>query len=290
MIIVTGGTGTVGRELVALLKMAGLPYKVVARDRNRARAVLGKETNCVTGDLYKPATLKAAFGGADRLFLMGPDSPKMDVHTAEAIRIARTAGVNHLILLSGPDILMTQDAKCEVGQQHWRCEQALLDSGIDYTIIRPHYFMQNVLNDSLDLLLNRQLFRAMIPGTAPVSMVDVRDVAAVAYCALTYSGHRGKTYSVMGEPASMNQMAETFSAIIGQRFEYEHMSGGRAVMSGNRANSRWYGQIQKDWGRVLARGGGDFTTGTIADVTGYAPRTVENFVQDHAHLFQQSGD
>ncbi|MGB0843843.1 MAG: NAD(P)H-binding protein [Alphaproteobacteria bacterium] len=286
MIIVSGGTSYVGRELVAMLRLAGLPFKVLTRDRTKTRENLGRDVSCVSGDMNKPATLKAAFGGADRLFLIAQSGPSYVAHIREAVHIARLSGINHIVMMSGPDILLPAEVKSQLGNQCWEAEEELIRSGTDYTILRPTYFMQNVLIDQSDLVKSKRLMRGAILPNAPIAMVDARDVAGVAYAALAYGGHRGKTYSLTGTPTTYQHVAMALSEALQQSVRYDQIKAGKGNKTTLRGKpTKWHLNLERDWANVFAAGGGDFTTSSIVELTGYQPRTIEEFINDHITLF-----
>src|SRR4051812_20077386 len=97
MILVTGATGNIGRELARELDAKGATLRLLVRDPARAAGLPGSAERAV-GDLGEPATLTPAFAGVDKLFLptqgIGPDSPTAAIAAAEA------AGVRHIVPLS----------------------------------------------------------------------------------------------------------------------------------------------------------------------------------------------
>lgn len=289
MIIVSDGLGHIGKEFVAMLQLSGLPFKVLTTDRKKTRIELGKDIACVTGDMNRPATLKAAFGGADRLFLQAPFGPKMYEQLKEAIRVARISGITHICMVSGPDILMPPELKSSLGAQAWKAEEELIRSGTDFTIIRPAYMMQSLIEEQSDLIKTRGVLRGHILGQAPVPMVDARDIAGVVYAALCHSGHRGQTYTLTGTPTSFNAIADLLSSNTGDTIAYEGANGKRARIGSIRnGQSKWNLQLEKEWAGVFAAGGGAFSTDTIAELTGYPARTIDEFLTDHMEHFSYS--
>src|SRR5271168_5287554 len=97
MLLVTGATGHIGRELARELDARGAAFRVLVRDPARA-AGLPERAERVTADLDKPATLAPALDGADRLFLLVPGIGAE--HTEHAIAAAKMAGVRHIVYLS----------------------------------------------------------------------------------------------------------------------------------------------------------------------------------------------
>jgi uncharacterized protein YbjT (DUF2867 family) len=99
MILVTGATGTIGREVVWQLLAADERPRVFVRDRDKARRLLGEQVEQVMGDLDRPETIEAALAGVDRLFLTTQSSRQPDW---ERTVIAAAAGVPRRRAVAAP--------------------------------------------------------------------------------------------------------------------------------------------------------------------------------------------
>src|SRR5690348_3150397 len=134
MVLVTGATGHVGRELVRELDERGADFRVLTRDAGRAAGPPGR---VVVGDLGAPATLAPAFDGVERLFLLVPGIGLE--HTEHAIAAARTAGVRQIVHLSSYAVL--GDPVPAMGRWHRERERLIRAAGIPATFLRPCGFM-----------------------------------------------------------------------------------------------------------------------------------------------------
>ena len=145
MILVTGATGPVGSEVVKQLVEAGQKVRALVRDP--AKAKFDKAVEVVVGDLTKPETLKAAFAGIDKAFVL-VNGPELDRLEANAFDAAKRAGVKHIVKMSGG---IEGDRKSDVMagtvllKWHRDSEQRLRELGINWTILRPGVFASNVL-------------------------------------------------------------------------------------------------------------------------------------------------
>ncbi|NKY44868.1 NAD(P)H-binding protein [Nocardia cerradoensis] len=191
MILVTGATGHIGRELVAELDRTGVAMRLFVRDPARA-ADLPSAAERVVGDLTDPAALRAACEGIDSLFLLVPG---LAVEPARhAVVAARHAGIRHVVLVSSYNVL--GDPMPAMGRWHHEREQIVGGSGMSATILRPGGFMTNALEWAPDIRAGRPVFDPTGPGRyAPI---DPADIAAVAAIALTQPGH-DTTYCLTGE-------------------------------------------------------------------------------------------
>jgi uncharacterized protein YbjT (DUF2867 family) len=104
VILVTGATGNVGKPLVGLLSGAGVPFRAFVRDPERARAVLGAEVDLARGDFAEPATLDAALGSADRMFLLSGNSELENDAIGAVVRAGVGSVVKQSALAVGLDL------------------------------------------------------------------------------------------------------------------------------------------------------------------------------------------
>ena len=179
-ILVTGATGNVGSEVIKQLSS-------VTRDVNIKAAVHSVEkvkkvqeddrVEAVQIDYNKPETLAAAFKDADKLFLLTHDSPKSAEHASNLVAEVKKAGIRHIVKQS----VMGADLKADVETMRLQCqaEKIIEKSGIPFTFLRPNEFMQNFINFHSPSIKSNNAFYVPL-GDAKVSLVDIRDMAAVA--------------------------------------------------------------------------------------------------------------
>ncbi len=213
MILVSGATGTVGRPLVTELITAGADVRALSRTPERAGLPPGVEV--VPGDLGRPETLPPAVAGIERAFLLsgGPEGPE---HDANLIAAAKQAGVAHVVILS----VLGADHRADdpITRWHLAGEQAVVDSGMAWTILRPGAFMSNALMWAPSIKAQGVVYAPF--AQAKTAAVDPADIAAVAAQALTGAGQDGRTYPLTGpELLSAADQVEILGAALGARCE-----------------------------------------------------------------------
>jgi len=283
MILVTGGTGLIGSELLRLLSQAGVPARALVRNPNKAQKLPG--ITWVVGDLARPETLTAAFEGAKSVFLVTHYFEDMVELQHNAIVAARAAGVTHVVKVSA--FAASDHSNAPIGRWHYQVEKELRDSGMGWTLLRPHHFMQNLVAQAEYVIKEGAIYSPSGDGKIPY--IDPRDIAAVAFVTLTQPGHLGKTYVLTGSEAiSYRQAAEVIGAAIGKKVRFVDESPEEA-----RARRVREGVPPSVIESILAigayqRAGGKTVTitTTVADLTGRPPRTVAEFVQEHASVFR----
>jgi uncharacterized protein YbjT (DUF2867 family) len=100
----------------------------------------------VQADLSAPATLAAAFDGVERLLLLTAHGPDQELHEAAALDAAVAAGVQRIVKISGGAPTLGPNGTTPTAVAHWRSEQRIERSGLDFTFLRPSFFMQNLLD------------------------------------------------------------------------------------------------------------------------------------------------
>ncbi|MCP4542874.1 MAG: SDR family oxidoreductase [Chloroflexi bacterium] len=217
-IVLTGATGNTGRVIAKELGRRGVPFVAMARNETSRAQLATQGIETVLGDFYDPPSMVRALEGAKKAYLVcSPDHLLVPRETA-FITVAKQAGVRHIVKCSA--YLAGVDAETRILRSHGIIERALLDSGLDYTIIRPHGFMQTFTLASWDLL--QKVGVITFPGgSGGLPFVDVRDVATVGVKALTEPGHTGKVYDVTGpETLTFYQMAEILERVLGRPVTY----------------------------------------------------------------------
>jgi uncharacterized protein YbjT (DUF2867 family) len=214
MIVVIGGTGRVGRQVVAQLAERDLPVLVVSRGFT---APVLPAADTAHADLADPASLEPALRGAEAVFLLWPfTSPEMTAGLAPKVAEIAARHVSRVVYLSA------QSAAEQPGSFWALVERAIEDSGAGSTFLRPAGFAANTLMWA-DQIRSGDVVRWPF-GAAARALIDERDIAAVAVRALTEDGHAGARYVLTG-PEVLTQ-AEQLAAIghaIGRNLSWEDM-------------------------------------------------------------------
>jgi uncharacterized protein YbjT (DUF2867 family) len=284
-VLVTGATGMVSTALLAALNgKPGLRLRALVRDPAKGHTLQQEGVEVVAGDLEEPDTLAEAFDGVDVLWLLTPASALEPSMGSNAVLAAKRAKVKHIVRNSA--IKAGHDAPNRNGRLHALVEEAVKASGIPWTILRPHYYMQNLLSSASSVASDGRLYMNM--GEAPVGMIDGRDVGAFAAKVIENpSAHAGKVYTPTGpESTTMAKAAEALSSVLGKPVQYVALpqDAARQAMLGF-GLSRWFVGNVVDYGRVYSEGWGDFVTTDFKDVTGHEARSFKQFATDFAPAF-----
>ena len=274
MILVVGATGNVGAHVVRRLVAMGERPRALVRDPDKARDLLGGQVEQVVGDLDRASTLLPAFTGVDRVFVVTTQSDRQVEQEQAVIEAASRAEVRHVVKLS---VFRADDnSPLQIARQHRQAERALERSGLSFTILRPPFFMQNLLG----MVRNGAFFTAALGGR--VAMIDARDVADMAVAALVGSGHEGRTYTPTGpEALSFDEVAQVLTEQTGTQIRHMRVSPeevGRALRG--RGMAPWYARDMARLHGMLADGYEDVVTDDFRTVTGTGPRPLARFAED----------
>lgn len=284
MILVTGATGTTGREIVKQLVAKGVKVRAMVRNYTKAEDMAQLGVEIVEADFDKPQTLDIALKGVERALLLPANTLQQLEQETNFIEAAKRAGVRHIVKYSarGADV----NAAANVTRWHGQTEKLLEESGIAYTHLRPIFFMQNLL--SFANSITKEGTFALPLKDAKIAVTDVRDIAAVAVAALTEPGHEGKTYIITGaEALSIYEIADKLSAAIGKKVTYIDIEP-EAFKQGLIADGvpEWYADDMVKLNAYNATSEGAVVTNVVAEVTKKQPISFDQFAQDYAPLFE----
>jgi uncharacterized protein YbjT (DUF2867 family) len=194
MILVTGATGTNGGELLKRLSALGMPLRAMVRSTSRLPNDLHRGIELATADFDDDGSIARALEGVERAFLVTNSTERVEEQQLRFVERARAAGVRHIVYLS--QLHAVRNSPVRFLHYHAVVEEAIASSGMEFTHLRPNLYMQGLLGFRFTIQAEG---RIMAPaGDASVSVVDVRDIAAVAAAALTQSGHERKVYDITG--------------------------------------------------------------------------------------------
>ncbi|QNE21793.1 NAD(P)H-binding protein [Kribbella qitaiheensis] len=271
MLLLTGATGNVGRELSRELDASDVTFRVLVRDLGRA-ATLPARAERVVGDLADPATLRPAFEGVTRLFLLVPGIG-LD-HTSNALAAAVAAGVRHIVLLSSFNVL--GDPIPAMGRWHHEREKMIRASGIPATMLRPGGYMTNAVEWLATIREDGFVLDPTGPGRyAPI---DPADIGAVAARVLTEDGHEHAEYVLTGDEVfTVAEQVAVLAKAIGRDIEVREVATPAEVI-----RSRYPGGAPPALAAALL----DALTRARADTIGLRTNTVEHLLRRRPTTFE----
>jgi uncharacterized protein YbjT (DUF2867 family) len=193
-VLITGATGKTGLHLVEQLADRKIAFRALAHSALKAPILKKWTTDVLVGDYGDKAAMEQAFEGIERVYLVSPLSQdQFTVQTALAA-IAKRRGVKHIVKLSA----LGASSKSPVGllRAHAEIEEYVRKSGVAWTFLHPHYFMENLLMNAESVIRDGAIYSPLRDAT--ISAISIHDIAAVAAEVLTGTGHEGRTYTLTG--------------------------------------------------------------------------------------------
>ncbi|MEJ8800516.1 NmrA family NAD(P)-binding protein [Pontibacter sp. H249] len=218
-ILITGATGNVGIEVIkSLSKMQGA-YRVVAglREAKSDNSLFRQlDTHTTYFNFADEYSIKKAFQGCDIIFLLRPPQlSDVEKYFAPLVKIAIAERVKHIVFLS------VQGAETSSLIPHHKIEKLIVQSGINYTFLRPAYFMQNFTTTLKHDLVYKN--RICLPaGEAKFNLIDVADVGLVAaHILASPEAHINKAYDLTNkEQLNFREMAYILSHVLERNTAY----------------------------------------------------------------------
>ena len=276
----------IGSLLTDALVAQGVEFTVMLRPGASGDRIAGKPgVSSTEGDFDDPASLRGALEGVDRAFLLTNSSERTEAQQIAFVEAAQAQGVGHVVYLSQ----LAADPRSPVRflRYHGAVEAALRDSTVGWTFVRPNLILQAYI--AFAPMIAQGALQAPI-GDAAVSVVDARDIAAVAAAALTEEGHLGKTYTVTGPAAVTHaEIATELGDAVGRavRFESIPPEAFLAALTGA-GMPEWQAEGLVEDYASYDRGEASAVSPDVAQVTGTSPRNLRDFAQDYSDAFQSA--
>jgi uncharacterized protein YbjT (DUF2867 family) len=234
-------------------------------------------------DLGRPETLVPLLEEVSTAYLLSAADPQQVILHRNFIHAARRAGIKHIVRQSVR--WADHDSPVKICRWHAASQQELEDSGIAWTHLQPVYNMQNFLKFAPQIRSQDSFSAPMQDGA--ISMVDARDVAAVAARTLTENGHEGRTYVLTGpQPLTFAEAAAQLSAALGRTVRYVDVNpaDARKLML-NAGMPEWYVDDLLGFYALYSTSAGAAVSNEVATITGQPGRTFREFAEDCRCVF-----
>lgn len=223
MVCVTAATGKLGRKVVDFLltKLSANEIVAAVREPSKAEDLAQRGVKVRKADYDQPETMEEAFIGVQKLLLIS--SPTMGGRVEQhrkAIEAAKKASVEFLVYTS---LLHADKSRLGlIAEEHRQTEQIVISSGLDFTILRNGWYVENY-----EPLIKAALAKGELVGSAGEGKISAAfrfEYAEVASKVLTEEGHSGKIYELAGDEAfTMAELAAEISNLTGKEIPYRNV-------------------------------------------------------------------
>ncbi|MFT3841506.1 MAG: SDR family oxidoreductase [Myxococcaceae bacterium] len=277
-ILLFGATGNVTGATIRALQGSGHKLVGLVRDAAKAKPLEALGVELKVGDLEKLRTVENAFEGIDTAFLCTNPGFHAPVLQSNALWAARRGGAKHIVRLSA--VGAAHDAPSLNSRLHALSDSETIGSGLKWTILKPHFFMQNLMMSVRGVKDSGTFVSAL--GDAKVPMIDVRDIGLAAAKVLSNPApHAGKTYTLTGAPVSMQDVAKALGEVAGKPVKYMPIPVAAMIDNMAKMGADEYGQVSlRDYFTNYSQGWQSTPTGTFKELTGQEPRTIAGFANE----------
>ena len=277
-ILVTGATGNIGCHIVRLLKNRGADF------------VIGTNTTSTDGvdsvsiDFADVASLEEATQDVSTVFILLPVHPDTVQWGRNIISAAKTSGVKHIVR-SSSDVAYKAPSY-DFMKLIRETDLDVINSGLNYTITAPQFFMQNFSTVLADDYKNGALY--LLAGEGKVGWVDLRDIAAVTVeVLLNPESFNHQTLTITGsESFSYDEAVNQMNEVLGKKTQYVAVPDETAIkaMEENKFPP-FIVDVMMNLNNAVAEGRVDEVTDTVKTVTGKKPISFKQFVADNKDIW-----
>jgi uncharacterized protein YbjT (DUF2867 family) len=284
LILVYGATGNTGSGVASALLAQGRRVRALVRDEAKAAGLRAQGAQIVVADVDRPETLTDdLLDGVSGVYFVtwnGPTAHQQSQNLLHAIK--RSGKAPHIVRLSGYATLNSR-----IISELAKCEDELKESGLPWTILKPTFFMQNVMMAAPTVRDQGCIYFDW--GNGKAGMIDARDVVDCAVGALT-----GDTQAITGEtfiltgPTSIGfaDVAATLSEVTGRTVQYVPVPHEAAIASMTAMGvPQWIAEGYGELDDGFEHGFADLTTKNVLALSGHEPRNFERFARDYAEVF-----
>jgi uncharacterized protein YbjT (DUF2867 family) len=279
MILITTA-GKVGAQAARLLAQQGHPVRVLVREPGKANALARAGVDLAVGDLGVRATVDAAMQGVSSVILVSPAIPAQEVSVIDS---AVHAGVEHVVKISSK---ASADSPIARRRGQAEIENALVASGLGFTLLRNNAYMQNFLMLAPAIAKTGRFGSCADEGR--IGMIDTRDVADVAArIAVSPGPHAHKTYRPTGpERLSYANAAAVLSRVLGRPITFHALTLDEEKQAMVDAGvPETVAEMNAQALSLFAQGDSDWVTEDVPLILGRPARAFEQFASDHATSF-----
>lgn len=282
-IVILGSTGNIGQVVLKNLQDKNVEVFAGVRNEKDFEKVSKYDATPVVVDFTNLDSLNQTLEGKNRVFLVTPLIQNPEKITQNVISSSKLNNIKHFVRSTAAGA----NSKGQIQMARWAgmSEDLIKDSDVNFTIIRPHNFLQNFINyHSHSIKQNNSFY---IPnGKAKVSLLDINDMGEAVSKILTSEKYFGKTYELSGLAYTNNEIADILSKILGRNIAYIDVSEKDAKESLLSMNMpEWMVNAMMELNYIIKQGWSENYTEDFKNITGKEYTSAETFFEANKGLF-----
>jgi uncharacterized protein YbjT (DUF2867 family) len=278
-VLVTGATGKIGSQLVSqLAELDDVHVRAFVRNEEKAAALEEAGIEPVIGCFEEEKTVRQAVHDIDTMVLITSPNPNAAHQASTTISLAKRAGVQKIVRVSATK--PAHNGPTDNTRQHYQTENEIKASGLTYLILRPNFFMQNILMSAEDIADNGTMHWGV--GDGKIGMIDVRDVVDCVEQSVLSEQFDNQTLTLTGpESISFHTVADILTKTLGMPVQYVPITPAaveQSIRDGGMGD--WFAKVMRDYSKAFSENWGDFTTDNVKEITGNRARSFKTFTRE----------
>ena len=284
MILITGATGKTGSATAKSLGEKGETFRALIRNEEKKEGLESLGGEVVIGSIENTEVVNQSMQEVKTVLVLLPNSESQLALEKQLVDSAKQAGVERIVKMSS--IEATPDATSPIPKLHLESEEYIKQSGLAWTMIKPNFYMQNLLASAGTIKEQGKIFLPM--GDGKTGMIDTTDVGKVLAKVLSEDGHESMNHEITGpEILSFYEVAEIFSQVLGKQVDYVDvpMDAYKETL-GQFLTNQWHLDAVIDLFKGIAEGGIEDKTDTFNELMGETPKSLSQFLAENSFIFK----
>lgn len=284
MILLTGATGKTGSATAKALNERGIKFRALIRNEEKREDIESLGGEVIIGSIENKEAVDQSMVDVETALILLPNSENQLSLEKQLVDSAKQAGANRVVKMSS--IEATPDATSPIPRLHLESEEYIKQSGLNWTMVKPNFYMQNLLASAATIKDQGKIFLPM--GEGKTGMIDTTDVGKVLAKVLSEDGHESMNHEITGpEILSFFEVAEIFTQGLGKQVDYVDVPlAAYKETLGQFLTNQWHLDAVIDLFKGIADGGIEEKTDTYSNLMGESPKSLSQFISENSFIFK----
>ena len=284
MILLTGATGKTGSATAKALNERGIKFRALIRNEEKREDIESLGGEVIIGSIENKEAVDQSMVDVETALILLPNSENQLSLEKQLVDSAKQAGANRIVKMSS--IEATPDATSPIPRLHLESEEYIKQSGLNWTMVKPNFYMQNLLASAATIKDQGKIFLPM--GEGKTGMIDTTDVGKVLAKVLSEDGHESMNHEITGpEILSFFEVAEIFTQGLGKQVDYIDVPlAAYKETLGQFLTNQWHLDAVIDLFKGIADGGIEEKTDTYSNLMGESPKSLSQFISENSFIFK----